>query len=94
MHTYIHKHVYTIGGHVECLEAGVFRADIPTKFKLTPSALQQVRHRHCLQSPTIQQYTNTTSYMTLLLPPYQILLFTTANRPHRPRPNLRLRDGA
>ena len=39
--------MYTIGGHVECLEAGVFRADIPTKFKLTPSALQQVRHCHC-----------------------------------------------
>lgn len=29
-----------IGGHVECLESGVFRADIPAKFKLVPSALQ------------------------------------------------------
>lgn len=29
-----------IGGHVECLEAGVFRADIPSKFSLVPSALQ------------------------------------------------------
>lgn len=31
-----------IGGHVECLEAGVFRADIPTKFQLVPAALQQL----------------------------------------------------
>jgi hypothetical protein len=29
-----------IGGHVECLETGVFRSDLPQKFKLTPSALQ------------------------------------------------------
>ena len=27
---------------MECLEAGVFRADIPTKFALVPSALQQL----------------------------------------------------
>ena len=31
-----------IGGHVECLEAGVFRADIPAKFTLVPSALQSL----------------------------------------------------
>lgn len=31
-----------IGGHVECLEAGVFRADIPVKFSLVPSAFQQL----------------------------------------------------
>ena len=31
-----------IGGHVECLEAGVFRADFPNKFNLTPSAFQQL----------------------------------------------------
>jgi len=29
---------------VECLEAGVFRADIPAKFNLVPSALQQLIH--------------------------------------------------
>lgn len=34
-----------IGGHVECLEAGVFRADIPAKFKLAPSALQDLINR-------------------------------------------------
>ena len=31
-----------IGGHVECLEAGVFRADIPAEFTLVPSALQHL----------------------------------------------------
>lgn len=29
-----------IGGHVECLETGVFRSDLPTKFHLEPSAYQ------------------------------------------------------
>ena len=29
-----------IGGHVECLEAGVFRADIPTKFRMNPRGYQ------------------------------------------------------
>ena len=31
-----------VGGHVEALEAGVFRSDIPLQFKLVPSAAQQV----------------------------------------------------
>jgi DNA polymerase epsilon subunit 1 len=31
-----------IGGHVECLEAGVFRADIPVRFSLVPTALQHL----------------------------------------------------
>ncbi|XP_059627348.1 DNA polymerase epsilon catalytic subunit A-like [Cornus florida] len=31
-----------IGGHVECLESGVFRSDLPTSFKLDPSAYQQL----------------------------------------------------
>lgn len=29
-----------IGGHVECLETGVFRSDLPTSFKLDPSAFK------------------------------------------------------
>lgn len=29
-----------IGGHVECLESGVFRSDLPTKFRLDPLAYQ------------------------------------------------------
>ena len=33
-----------VGGHVEALEAGVFRSDIATDFKIIPSACQQVLH--------------------------------------------------
>jgi DNA polymerase epsilon subunit 1 len=32
-----------VGGHVEALEAGVFRSDIRTNFKVDPSAAQEVR---------------------------------------------------
>jgi DNA polymerase epsilon subunit 1 len=32
-----------VGGHVEALEAGVFRSDIATHFKIEPAACQQVR---------------------------------------------------
>ncbi|AQK71203.1 DNA polymerase epsilon catalytic subunit A [Zea mays] len=31
-----------IGGHVECLETGVFRSDLPTKFQLEPLAYEQL----------------------------------------------------
>ncbi|KAI8837763.1 hypothetical protein BJ741DRAFT_603225 [Chytriomyces cf. hyalinus JEL632] len=31
-----------VGGHVEALEAGVFRSDLETQFKLVPSAYQQL----------------------------------------------------
>src|SRR5258708_1373094 len=31
-----------VGGHVEALEAGVFRSDIPTHFKIVPEAIDQV----------------------------------------------------
>lgn len=31
-----------VGGHVEALEAGVFRADIPTHFKVVPSAMDEL----------------------------------------------------
>ncbi|KIL62773.1 hypothetical protein M378DRAFT_12571 [Amanita muscaria Koide BX008] len=31
-----------VGGHVEALEAGVFRSDIPTEFKIVPSAAQKL----------------------------------------------------
>ena len=31
-----------VGGHVECLESGVFRDDIPTKFELDPTAFDEV----------------------------------------------------
>lgn len=32
-----------VGGHVEALEAGVFRSDLPIKFKLQSEAFQQVQ---------------------------------------------------
>ena len=31
-----------IGGHVECLESGVFRSDLPTKFQLDPSGYEVI----------------------------------------------------
>ena len=31
-----------VGGHVESLESGVFRSDIPTSFQLDPAALQKL----------------------------------------------------
>lgn len=31
-----------VGGHVEALEAGVFRSDIETHFKIEPDAVQKV----------------------------------------------------
>lgn len=31
-----------VGGHVEALEAGVFRSDIPTDFRIVPSAVDKV----------------------------------------------------
>jgi len=34
-----------IGGHVECLESGVFRSDLPTQWKLDPSAFQELIDR-------------------------------------------------
>lgn len=32
-----------VGGHVEALEAGVFRSDIETDFKFEPKGVQKVR---------------------------------------------------
>lgn len=31
-----------VGGHVEALEAGVFRSDIETEFRIDSTAIQQV----------------------------------------------------
>ncbi|KIY72932.1 hypothetical protein CYLTODRAFT_485908 [Cylindrobasidium torrendii FP15055 ss-10] len=50
-HDEAHGHMYEghllssetyVGGHVEALEAGVFRSDIETDFKITPSAVQEL----------------------------------------------------
>lgn len=49
-HEEIHGNMYNghllasetyVGGHVEALEAGVFRSDIPTEFKIVPSAVEK-----------------------------------------------------
>lgn len=34
----LHQETY-VGGHVEALESGVFRADIPCRFRLVPDAI-------------------------------------------------------
>lgn len=31
-----------VGGHVEALESGVFRSDLPTHFRLDPTAFDKV----------------------------------------------------
>ena len=31
-----------VGGHVEAIESGVFRADIPCRFRMVPSAFQML----------------------------------------------------
>lgn len=41
-----------VGGHVEALEAGVFRSDIETDFKMVPEAVQQVRPRFLAPTTT------------------------------------------
>jgi len=53
-----------VGGHVEALEAGVFRSDIATEFKIVPSAVQQVRlvsSLHRLQSLIITPLSSSTN---------------------------------
>lgn len=37
----LHQETY-VGGHVEALESGVFRADIPCRFKLVPEAIDRL----------------------------------------------------
>lgn len=37
----LHQETY-VGGHVEALESGVFRADIPCRFRMVPEAFQQL----------------------------------------------------
>lgn len=37
----LHQETY-VGGHVEAIESGVFRADIPCRFRLVPSAIDRL----------------------------------------------------
>ncbi|KAI4322394.1 hypothetical protein L6164_022096 [Bauhinia variegata] len=41
-HSHLLESETYIGGHVECLESGVFRSDLPTSFTLEPSAYEQL----------------------------------------------------
>jgi len=34
-----------IGGHVECLESGVFRSDLPAKFKIVPRRIRELQSK-------------------------------------------------
>lgn len=52
-----------VGGHVEALEAGVFRSDIPTDFQIVPAAVQKASNR---SSPFIMAYLTTHSSLTIL----------------------------
>ncbi|KAG9000298.1 DNA polymerase epsilon catalytic subunit [Tulasnella sp. JGI-2019a] len=57
-----------VGGHVEALEAGVFRSDIPTNFKVTPSAVQQLIDdldaalKFCIRDESKMELSNITNY--------------------------------
>lgn len=40
-----------VGGHVEALESGVFRSDIPSRFKLVSYYIQYIRNfKSCLKN--------------------------------------------
>ncbi|KAG8956944.1 DNA polymerase epsilon catalytic subunit [Tulasnella sp. 419] len=57
-----------VGGHVEALEAGVFRSDIPTQFKIVPSAVQQLINdldaalKFCIVEESHMDLANVTNY--------------------------------
>ncbi len=40
-----------VGGHVEAVEAGVFRANLPCRFRLGPAAFKQL---HAIVEPTMR----------------------------------------
>lgn len=42
-----------VGGHVEALEAGVFRSDIPTEFKIVPSAVEKASFSSHSRDPVL-----------------------------------------
>ncbi|KAG8905443.1 DNA polymerase epsilon catalytic subunit [Tulasnella sp. 403] len=57
-----------VGGHVEALEAGVFRSDIATQFKVVPSAVQQLIDdldaalKFCIVEESKMDLANVTNY--------------------------------
>lgn len=52
-----------VGGHVEALEAGVFRSDVPTKFKITPAAVQKVCSSQDVDNDSIESTTNSNFFI-------------------------------
>lgn len=47
-----------VGGHVEALEAGIFRSDIDTDFKIVPSACQKVSTSPLIEYEPKEDWTN------------------------------------
>lgn len=57
-----------VGGHVEALEAGVFRSDIATHFKVVPDAVQKVLDYYSysvLRLDSFRSYSSLISWMLL-----------------------------
>ncbi|KAF8369177.1 pole-1, partial [Pristionchus pacificus] len=55
-----------VGGHVEALEAGLFRADIPTRFRLVPAAIAQLSREagDTLEKELVREYSLTRENVT------------------------------
>ena len=45
-----------VGGHVEALESGVFRSDIPSRFRIVSTYLMGYTHRHLLMGCFVRHY--------------------------------------
>jgi len=54
-----------VGGHVEALEAGVFRSDIPTQFKVVPEAIQGVSMFSAVSQPVAYSFSQSCSSSTI-----------------------------
>ena len=67
-----------VGGHVEAIESGVFRSDLPTKYRCDPAAYQEVR-LHALARA--DQHRILFSCPTRLMSPRPLLLVSSAPPP-------------
>ena len=56
-----------VGGHVEALEAGVFRSDIPTNFKVEPEAIQKVSEQRASMAGFRNQADDSSLMILMLL---------------------------
>jgi hypothetical protein len=73
-----------VGGHVEALEAGVFRSDIPTNFKVVPEVMQKVK----VPLRNITNATKGSSSMTWM-PPWSFRLSRKARSAWMMSPTMR-----